>query len=322
MLNMSLPEITRLIQESEYKREIDELSHAFSGINLLEISLSWNLAKTYQGVIAIAPGHLQEMTRSYLRSWDIQNVLTILRGKSQGLAAGRIKEVLIPAGEMDRSMLDRLLSELTLERVIETLKGWRLYSTLLKEFPRSQETGSYGTLENELFKEYFAEIITDGQTVKGGDAFLEYVRLEIDIRNMQNLLRLRAQKERGDVIAYMIPQGSFTVEELARLSNIDDINEFINSLERELRNRQIITVLEELRGNMSRDEHAIHENEIALTRLQLAQTERMSALNPFSIWPILAFLELKKYEIFNLRAITRGKEANLPMERIRKYLVM
>jgi V/A-type H+-transporting ATPase subunit C len=322
MLNMSLPEITRLIQESEYKREIDELSHAFSGINLLEISLSWNLAKTYQGVIAIAPGHLQEMTRSYLRSWDIQNVLTILRGKSQGLAAGKIKEVLIPAGELGRSMLDRLLSEPTLERVVESLKGWRLYSTIEKEFPRSQETGSYGTLENELFKEYYAEIITDGQTVKGGGAFLEYVQLDIDIRNMQNLLRLRAQKERENVSEYMIPNGSFTVEELARLSGIDDINEFINALERELRNRQIITVLEEFRGNMSRDEYAIHENQIALIRLQLAQMERMSALHPFSIWPILAFLELKKYEIFNLRAITRGKEANLPMERIRKYLVM
>jgi V/A-type H+-transporting ATPase subunit C len=322
MLNMSLPEITRLIQESEYKREIDELSHAFSGINLLEISLSWNLAKTYQGVIAIAPGHLQEMTRSYLRSWDIQNVLTILRGKSQGLSAGRIKEVLIPAGELDRSMLDHLLSEPTLERVVESLKGWRLYATLEKEFPRSQETGSYGTLENELYKEYFAEIITDGHTVKGGGAFLEYVQLEIDIRNMQNMMRLRAQKERENVTEYMIPQGSFTVEELARLSTIEDINEFINALERELRNRQIITVLEEFRGNMSRDEYAIHENEIALIRLQLAQMERMAALHPFSIWPILAFLELKKYEIFNLRAITRGKEANLPMERIRKYLVM
>ena len=41
MLNMSLPEITRFIQESEYKREIDELQHAFSGINLLEEALSW-----------------------------------------------------------------------------------------------------------------------------------------------------------------------------------------------------------------------------------------------------------------------------------------
>ena len=62
ILNMSLPEITRLIQESEYKREIDELQHAFSGINLLEVALSWNLAKNYQLVRAITPGHLHELS--------------------------------------------------------------------------------------------------------------------------------------------------------------------------------------------------------------------------------------------------------------------
>jgi len=50
--------------------------------------------------------------------------------------------------------------------------------------------------------------------------------------------------------------------------------------------------------------------------------ESLSKLNPFSIHPILTYLEKKKYEIFNLRAIARGKEVNLPTDRIRSYLVM
>jgi V/A-type H+-transporting ATPase subunit C len=322
MLNMSLAEITRVIQESEYKREIDELSHAFRGINLMDIALSWNLAKTYQGVITITPGHLQKMTRSYLRSWDIQNVMAILRGKTQGLSPGRIKEVLIPAGELDRPSLDRLLAEEKLEKVIESLKGGRLYPILIQEFPEAIELGSFAHMENELYKQYYADIIVDGQTVKGGKAFLDFIHLEIDIRNMQNLLRLRVQEEKGDVAEYMIPGGTFTVKELVGFSVIEDVNVFIDTLVRELRNRQIITVLEDFRERITRKERTLHENEIALTRLQLAQVERMSKLHPFSIWPILAYLELKKFEIFNLRAITRGKEAQLPMERIRKYLVM
>ncbi|MDD1677914.1 MAG: V-type ATP synthase subunit C [Methanomicrobiales archaeon] len=322
MLNMSLSEITRVIQESEYKKEIDELSHAFKGINLVEIALSWNLAKTYQGLIAIAPGHLQEMTKSYLRSWDIQNVIAILRGKSQGLSAGRIKEVLIPAGELDRAALDRILAEDKIEKVIESLKGSRLYPILIREYPRAVELGSFAHLENELYKQYYADIISDGQTVKGGKAFLDYIHLEIDIRNMQNLLRLRSQEEKGDVLEYMIHGGSFTTDQLVNFSKIEDMNQFIDTIEAALRNRQIVKVFEDFRERMTRKERDHHESEIALTRLQLAQILWMSKLHPFSIWPILAFLELKKYEIFNLRAITRGKEANLPMERIRKYLVM
>jgi V/A-type H+-transporting ATPase subunit C len=40
MLNMSLPEITRIIQETQYKQEIDELSTVFDGIDLIEIALT------------------------------------------------------------------------------------------------------------------------------------------------------------------------------------------------------------------------------------------------------------------------------------------
>src|SRR5271157_6459906 len=73
MLNMSVPEITRSIEELEYKREIDELSGSFSGIDLLELALSWNLAKEYQRVLAITTGTIREFTEAYLRRWDIQN---------------------------------------------------------------------------------------------------------------------------------------------------------------------------------------------------------------------------------------------------------
>ena len=91
MLNMGLPEFTRLIEEMEYKREIDELSASFSGVDLIENAMSWNLAKEYQRVIALAPGEMKGFTRDYLHKWDIQNILTILRGKFQGLSDGKIR---------------------------------------------------------------------------------------------------------------------------------------------------------------------------------------------------------------------------------------
>jgi V/A-type H+-transporting ATPase subunit C len=50
--------------------------------------------------------------------------------------------------------------------------------------------------------------------------------------------------------------------------------------------------------------------------------ERMSKRNPISIHPILVYLEKKKYEVFNLRALARGKESKLPSEKIAEYLVV
>jgi len=319
---MSLPEITRLIQETEYKREIDEMSFAFSGIDLLEIALSWNLAKTYRSVLTITFGELEEMTKSYLRRWDIQNVLTILRGKDQNLKVGRIKEVLIPAGELDRAFLDKLLAEENNDGVVAALKGWRLYPVLEREYPTAVERSSFSRLENELYKQFYVEIIADGQMVKGGKAFLDYIHMDIDVRNLQNLFRLKAQGEKENIGEYLIPGGTFTVEELVQLNTIENIDEFIDALEKKIRGKPLLSFLENIRNKKIFQNRTLHENEMALLRIQLTQMERMMKLHPFTIWPILAYLESKKYEIFNLRAITRGKEANLPMDRIKSYLVM
>jgi V/A-type H+-transporting ATPase subunit C len=317
MLNMGLPEITRSIEELEYKREIDELSSSFHGIDLLEIALSWNLAKEYQAIIAITPGTLKAFTQAYLRRWDIQNVLTILRGKRQGLKAGKIKEILIPAGELDRVFLDRLLLEDSPERIVEALKGKKLYPVIVKEFPGAVQSKSLSHMENELYKDFYQNLISDANAMKGGKLFLNYISLDIDITNIKNLFRLRVDSIPEDAREMMIPGGTFSVEDLHRLSSITDQNEFIDALMEKVRVKALLAVLDKLRGDKP-----IREIEIDLIKVQIEQMEKMAKLNPVSIHPILVYLEKKKYEVFNLRAIARGKESKLPTDRIKGYLVM
>ena len=318
MLNMSLPEITRFIGETAYRSEIDELGTSFSGINLVEVALSWNLAKEYQSILELVPGDLKHFTASYLRRWDIQNVVTILRGKMQKMSAGKIKEVLVPAGRLDRVALDRLVAEESPERVAEALKGEQFYPIIERELPGAIETGSFAHLENELYRGYYARLIADAKEgVKGGDIFLKYIQLEIDIRNIQNLFRLRAGHIHEDIRELMISGGSFTVDELQRLSGIENLDEFIDSLKRSVKMLPLLNALEEIRGKT-----ALHAIEVALTRVQLEQMERMSKRYAFSILPVIVYLEEKKYEVANLRALARGKEAGLPGERLQGYLVM
>jgi V/A-type H+-transporting ATPase subunit C len=318
LLNMGLPEITRFIEETEYKREIDELSPAFKGIDLIEIGLSWNLAKEYQNILKITPGVLKQFTLAYLRRWDIQNILTILRGKMQMVRPGKIMEVLIPAGEFDRAFLDRLVAEESPERVIAALKGRQLYPILEQEFPKAMEEGSFSRMENELYKQFYADLLKDAESwLKGSGAFMEYILLDIDITNIRNMFRLRADRLAEDARDMMIPGATFPVEECQRLISIENDDEFIDALKTRIRIRPLLAMLEEVRGKRS-----IREIEIALIRIQLAQMEKMAKLQPFSIHPILAYLERKKYEVFNLRAIARGKQANLPTDRIRGYLVI
>lgn len=318
MLNMSLPEIIRFIGDTSYRPEIDELGTSFSGIDLVEEALSWNLAKEYQKILELVPGDLKYFSLSYLRRWDIQNVVAILRGKMQGVYPGKIKEVQVPAGKLDKVALDRLLTEESPERVVEALKSERFYPTLEKEIGGAMETGSFAHMENELYKGYYARLIEDAKVgVKGGNIFLKYIQLEIDMRNIQTLFRLRTGHVQEDVRDMMIPGGTFSVDELQQIFGLDDRDEFIDALKRRVKMVPLLNALEEIR-RMS----ALHEIEVALTRVQLDQMERISKRYPFSVLPVIVYLEEKKYEVANLRALARGKEAGIPGERLKGYLVM
>ncbi|MDD1684738.1 MAG: V-type ATP synthase subunit C [Methanoregula sp.] len=319
MLNMSLPEIIRFIGETDYKQEIDELGATFKGIDLIEVALSWNLAKEYQKILEITPGNLKQFTQAYLRRWDIQNVLTLLRGRMQGEKAGKIKEVLIPAGSLDREILDRLLAEDSADKIVESLKGYRFYPLVFaREYPLAKESGSLSRLENALYKQFYEEIIAEAESgIKGGNLFLEFIRLEIDIKNVKTLFRLHADTGIEDAGEMFISGGVLTSSDFASLNAVHDRNEFIDLLKTKIQHKVLLTLLEELRS-----EKTMHDVEMRLTRVQLEQMERMSKRNPISIHPILVYLEKKKYEVFNLRALARGKESKLPPEKISGYLVM
>jgi V/A-type H+-transporting ATPase subunit C len=318
MLNMSLPEITRVIEETEYKQEIDELGTTFKGIDLIETALSWNLAKEYQKIQEITPGTLKQFTQAYLRRWDIQNVLTILRGKMQGEKSGKIKEILIPAGSLDKDTLDRILAEDSPDRIIDMLKNHRMYPVLAREFPSAKEERSFSHMENELYKQFYGEIIAETESgIKGGQLFLDFIKFEIDIKNVKTLFRLRADIFEEDAREMYIQGGALSASDFATLNGIHDQGEFIDALKTLIRQKTLLSLLEEMKG-----EKTVKDIEVRLTRVQLEQMEKLSKRHPISIYPILVYIEKKKYEVFNLRALARGKESKLPSDKIAEYLVV
>ena len=319
LLNMGLPEITRFIEETEYKAEIDELASSFSGIDLIEIGLSWNLANEYQRVLKILPGVMKTFAKSYLSHWDIFNVLTILRGKSQGVKTGKIKEILIPAGTLNVATLDRLLSEDSPERIVENLSSWILHPVLEREFAAAQESGSYAEMENELYKAFYRYVLKmTAAGIKGGKPFRDYLRLEIDLTNIKTVIRLYQGGVREDVRDLMIAGGSFSIDELTRLAGSESIDEIMEGIRKYYPSGPVADLLEERGG----EGFALHEMENALTQVMLEQMDRISRRYPFSICSTMVYLKRKRYEVANLRALARGKESGLSGEQIQGYLVM
>ncbi|MDV2481570.1 V-type ATP synthase subunit C [Methanoculleus sp. Wushi-C6] len=342
LMQLSIPGIVNhLARREEYAQEIADLAHDFTGAQLIEEAVNRSLARSFSHALAIAPGDLHLLTAEYLARWDIANVMAVLRSTVHDIPRQQVRDLLIPAGEVDGTLLDRLLGLSTCEDVLEALQGWRFYPTLAEYYRVCGEKGVFARIETELYRQYYAKLL--GPTRSGCSGCQElnaYLRFEIDSTNMKNLIRLHCAEEACDITVVdrtMIPGGYIPITLFRRLYGIETEGEFISTFLK----TDIVPVLARAVRDLRQDpgfsgedaaelvwqrwhqhRRPVHEIEVAVTRIRLHQMEAQSRRHPFSVLPVLTYLERKKYEVFNLRAIARGKAFGLPSERIWQYIVL
>ncbi len=307
-LNMDIPEITRFIEESEYKKEVDELSKKYKGTDLFEHALNLNLALTYRKLIEVSQNEANFLITEYLRFWDIWNIKTILRGKFSGASEEEILEGVVSAGQLRYRDLTEIIKIGTVEGVIAALAGTPYYPAL------EGYKGDLAEIENALDKRYYSKRIA-AATETGNKLFLKFLRTEIDLKNLKVLFRMkRAGMEHDEIIKLLIPGGmEFKEADLNRLAALP-FPEFVRALEEYSYWKGI--------ADISGDFTSLIQIETRLEKYGLVYAARISYYYPLSILPILDYILSKKIEVDNLRIIVRGKETGLPEEIIKSHLVM
>ncbi|HMK45587.1 MAG TPA: V-type ATP synthase subunit C [Methanocella sp.] len=320
LLQMDLPEISRFIEESRYKKEIDELATKYSGIDLLEYALNLNMAREMNEVLDFCQGDMKVLLGAYLMRWDVWNIKSILRGKNYGASEEEIKETLVPAGELRTSILSDLIHKGSIPDVIEGLSGTKFYKPLSASLEDFNKTQTLSKLENSLDKAYYANLLS--LKISGTNAdelMLTFVRREIDITNLRTLFRLKRQGLEHEKISDYIVPGGFKIkaEELRKMAQAPNIDEYMNMLKDTPYWPDLAEAVENYRETGS-----LNAVEVALTKAQISYAEKISNANPLSILPILGYTVRKNVEVNNIRTIARGKEVSLSDEVIRKQLVI
>src|SRR5437879_9791779 len=123
MLQMEIPQIARVLGEGAYKEQILALAAKISGVDLIEVSTSRNLAAVFTQIIGFSEGELRQMIGWYLDRFDVQNIKTIVRGKTFGASPTEVLEDLVAAGSMKESFLQALVELPTLDEVFDRLDG-------------------------------------------------------------------------------------------------------------------------------------------------------------------------------------------------------
>lgn len=309
MLGMDIPEITRYLEETQYKEEIDSMAKDHSGAELVEYATFANIAKTYRKLLEVSIDEPQFLILEYLRRWDIWNIKTILRGKFHGASEEEIMKYLVPAGELDMEFLEGLAKKERIEEVIQAFDGTDYYEAL------AQYDGKMlSSVENALDKLYYfrMERAVGGTLSVGGGLLLKYVRKEIDVKNLVTLFRMNKAGIEASVIQENLIPGGKLHEELSRMAG-QSYNEFVRGLEGYPFWSAISDVAAEV-GSVSRIEARLRAY---LVRYAWA----LSNYHPLSILPVLGYIVSKDTEVSNIRKIVRGKEAGLSAELIEEQVV-
>ncbi len=189
-LKMSLAEIARYLQETEYNKEITELAVRFSGINLIEYASNKNLENTFAKILGFALLQPKEQVRLYLRRYDVANIKTILRGKFSKTSNEKISKEIIASGEFSRAFLENVIKESSnAADAIEHFKETEYYS-ILKEF-----SNDLTKLEDELDKSYYITVLGNAEK-----ELKDYIRMEIAVKNALNRLRGRKVNIKVEII--------------------------------------------------------------------------------------------------------------------------
>ena len=321
LLMMDLNEIGRFMGETQYKTEMAELASKYSGVDLIELGTSRNLAHTYRSIIGFCSGDLKEIVAGYLRRWDMWNIKTILRGKYSNATVEEIQEDLVPAGTLSEEDLNALLAIDSMSEIIET-SARKLSIQVPADITLSLERdGNLAAVEDYLDFVYYQRLLASIDPNKKSDSqFLSFVKREIDIVNLRTLLKLKMDNMPGDKIkVYFIEGGSneLSITELNRLAAIETFDNLVDELSKYSFYDEIKNSLEKAKTTRS-----LYPVMVKLDKYLAKEAERFSHLYPLSVLPILDYIIRKKIEVDNIRIIARGKASGMDNEIIKKLLVI
>ena len=317
MLMMSLPEISRFISESGYQKEITELTGKYNGVDLIEHATYANMANLFKGILDSAEGELKDMIAANLERWDAWNLKVILRGKSYGLDMEQMKEDLVPAGKLGLAQLETLMGYGSEEEIIQAYGKFVDLAIPQNVLATYGEEKNLAVIEDYLDKAYYERLLLNvDPSSRPKRLFQDFIRNEIDITNLETILKLKKEGITGDVIlGYYIPGGAQIDKKLAtQLANADSVSAMANDLAQ-------LDFYEDIKDALD-DSKSLKDIVAALTKYHRKQARTFTHLYPLSVIPVIDFMIHKETEVNNIRIIARGIESGLDKEIIKGLLVV
>ncbi len=318
MLKMSFSEIAKFLQDSNYRKEINDLATQLSGADLIELALNRNLAESFKKLARISSQELALLVREYIKRKDIEDIKTILRGKFTGTNEKVIANSITAAGTLSHDFLMSLLKKDSVEGVLKDNKivEFNLFKGALKDL---NEKNNIIGIENAFDRQYYGNLIEFSKALpKEGALFRNFLLKEVGILNLLTLLRLKKAKFGKDAVRdFIVLTGDKAKDsKIIGLMNIGSLDELQKALEKTEYKDIVAKGLDEFKKTGS-----LILLEAGLYKHLLKQSVLFMHQHPLSVDVILGYMFAKDIEVRNLKIIVKGKQLGLKEEFIESQLV-
>jgi len=316
--------VSRILENTPYRDEIAVVPIEMVTSLDLEKAFTKNFLKTFGEIWEHSSEDLKIILDDILRKFEVENVKAILHAKMAELDVDEALRFIIPIRHYDEIACKNLLEKTrTVEDVVKLMAETEYGQVLQGALKTYKETGLLMPLESALDDYVVRKLWQDVHELKGVDIRVakEILGTEIDMLNIKIILRCKALEMDEDFIRRLVLpiHYALTKEDLESGIMAIDVEDAISTLMVKGYKKWMAEALREYRA--SKSALAV---EIVLDKLLLKTNQAIFIKypSPFHIGVILAFLNLKWFELKNLRAIVTGKENKVPSEKIKNVLIV
>jgi len=307
---------------TEYEPYLDEIGiHGLDATNV-DIALTNNMVRTYGKVIDFLNPEARYLVETLLGKWDVFNIKTVLRAKHLGVDTKDILEGVLPVGSLGPIDIGVLAGLEDLKAVIDTIVTWELpFAAPLREgFAEFIEKGELAAMELALDK-YYASWASERLRKRRNNirTARRILAIQMDVSNLVMIFRLQyASVDVPVAESYFLPGGSVISKKFySELAGMSDIDEVLDRLKKTPYGSALsdVAMLYLEHNSISVFERSL-EDKLARYAMSLARGDLLG------IGVVISYLWAKQNEITNIRIITKGKTVGMPIERVRKELIL
>ncbi|HET6589041.1 MAG: V-type ATPase subunit [Candidatus Nitrosocosmicus sp.] len=318
-------EVSRLLESTWYGAEIDRAAAMYTPPELLEVAINRHLVEVNKIALEATPFSGKQAIRAYFSKWDIHNIELILSSKVIGrtitetepfLVSSRNFPAGITAGNIPHDEMKIILSQPTVEGVVNQLVKYKYGTILIQNLDTYQKTSDISPMMTELLSFYYTNLLESIKFFQGDEGITrDLFRTQIDKKNILTLLKGKDSKLDRDLVKkHLIENGKIPIDKLMEIFTANTVEEFINRIEEHIK-------FGDLLDNYVKTQNLV-DFEVAMDKYINNNYVRKLKNIALSIGTIFHFIIKAEFEWDNIKRIAYGKRYNLTPDRINSMLVM